>query len=199
LCGGSSGAAAWAAMTVARELSPGQRVVVILPDSIRNYLSKFVSDNWMRQNGFMQSDWELGTMGDLMRSIGHRKLITLPLDAPVSRATELFKQHGISQIPIVDAGRLAGILTELDVMQQLVSARAKPDTTVAESMVRRVSTVEINAPAGELLSIFERGEVALVIDGDRRLLGLVTKMDLIDIVAGRKSGSPRSRRPQGGD
>jgi cystathionine beta-synthase len=117
----------------------------------------------------------------------------------VSRATELFKQHGISQIPIVDAGRLAGILTELDVMQQLVSARAKPDTTVAESMVRRVSTVEINAPAGELLSIFERGEVALVIDGDRRLLGLVTKMDLIDIVAGRKSGSPRSRRPQGGD
>jgi cystathionine beta-synthase len=199
LCGGSSGAAAWAAMAVAREMSPGQRVVVILPDSIRNYLSKFVSDNWMRQNGFMQADWELGTMGDLMRSIGHRKLITLPLDAPVSRATELFKQYGISQIPIVDAGRLAGILTELDVMQQLVSARAKPDTTVAEAMVRRVSTVEINAPAGELLSIFERGEVALVIDSDRHLLGLVSKMDLIDIVAGRRSGSPRSRRPQGGD
>jgi cystathionine beta-synthase len=198
LCGGSSGAAAWAAMTVARELSPGQRVVVILPDSIRNYLSKFVSDNWMRQNGFMQSDWELGTMGDLMRSLGHQKLITLPLDAPVARATELFKQFGISQIPIVDGGRLAGILTELDVMQQLVSARAKPETTVAEAMVRRVATVEINAPAGELLGIFERGEVALVIDSDRHLLGLVTKMDLIDIVAGRRN-SPRSRRPQGGD
>jgi cystathionine beta-synthase len=146
----------------------------------------------------MQSDWELGTMGDLMRSIGPRKLITLPLDAPISRATELFKQHGISQIPIVDAGRLSGILTELDVMQQLVSARATRETTVAEAMVRRVSTVEINAPAGELLSIFERGEVALVIDSDRHLLGLVTKMDLIDIVAGRRS-SPRSRRPQGGD
>jgi len=198
LCGGSSGAAAWAAMTVARELAPGQRVVVILPDSIRNYLSKFVSDNWMRQNGFMQSDWELGTLGDLMRNLGHRKLVTLPLDAPVARATELFKQFGISQIPIVDGGRLAGILTELDVMQQLVSGRAKPETTVAEAMVRRVATVEINAPAGELLGIFERGEVALVIDEERRLLGLVTKMDLIDVVAGRRN-SPRSRRPQGGD
>ncbi|MDB4972101.1 MAG: cystathionine beta-synthase [Myxococcaceae bacterium] len=201
LVGGSSGAAVWAALTVCRELAPGSRVVVILPDSIRNYLSKFVSDHWMRQQGFTQSDWELGTMGDLMRGLGHRKLITLPIDAKVARATELFKQHGISQIPVVDGGRLVGILTELDVMQQLVSARATPATTVAEAMVRRVSTVEINAPAGELLAIFERGEVALVIDAERHLLGLVTKMDLIDIVAGRRSGpqSVRPRRPMGGD
>ncbi|MDB4989273.1 MAG: cystathionine beta-synthase, partial [Myxococcaceae bacterium] len=202
LCGGSSGAAVWAALTVCRELPQGSRVVVILPDSIRNYLSKFVSDHWMRQQGFTQSDWELGTMGDLMRGLGHRKLVTLPIDAHVSRATELFKQHGISQIPVVDGGRLVGILTELDVMQQLVSARATGTTTVAEAMVRRVSTVEINAPAGELLGIFERGEVALVIDAERRLLGLVTKMDLIDIVAGRRVG-PSSvrpvRRPMGGD
>ena len=201
LCGGSSGAAVWAALTVCRELTPGSRVVVILPDSIRNYLSKFVSDHWMRQQGFTQSDWELGTMGDLMRGLGHRKVVTLPIDALVGRATELFKQHGISQIPVVDGGRLVGILTELDVMQQLVATRATATTTVAEAMVRRVATVEINAPAGELLAIFERGEVALVIDDQRRLLGLVTKMDLIDVVAGRggRKGARHGRRPQGGD
>jgi cystathionine beta-synthase len=197
LCGGSSGAAVWAAMQVCRELGPNKRVVVVLPDSIRNYLSKFVSDNWMRQHNFLQAEWEIGTMADVMRALGQRSVVTLPIDAPISRATELFKQHGISQIPIVDAGRLVGILTELDVMQQLVSKRATPATTVAEAMVRRVATVEINAPAGELLGIFERGEVALVIDGDKRLLGIITKMDLIDIVAGRK-GSPR-RKPMGGD
>ncbi|MET0283099.1 MAG: cystathionine beta-synthase [Polyangiales bacterium] len=197
LCGGSSGAAVWAAMQVCRDLGPGKRVVVVLPDSIRNYLSKFVSDNWMRQQGFMQADWEIGTMADVMRNLGQRSLITLPIDAPVVRATELFKQHGISQIPVLDAGRLVGILTELDVMQQLVSGKATPKTTVAEAMVRRVATVEINAPAGELLGIFERGEVALVIDPDKRLLGIITKMDLIDIVAGRK-GKPR-RKPMGGD
>jgi cystathionine beta-synthase len=199
LVGGSSGAAVSAALQVCRELPAGSRVVVILPDSIRNYLSKFVSDNWMRQQGFTQSDWELGTMGDLMRGLGHRSLITLPIDAPIARATELFKQHGISQIPVLDAGRLVGILTELDVMQQLVSARATPTTTVAEAMVRRVATVQINAPAGELLSIFERGEVALIIDEEKRLLGLVTKMDLIDIVAGRRAGPRPNRRPMGGD
>ncbi len=195
LCGGSSGAAVWAALSVCRDMQPGQRVVVILPDSIRNYLSKFVSDAWMRQHGYLQSDWELGTIGDVLRSLGQRKLITLPIDAPISEATTLFKEHGISQIPICDAGRLVGILTELDLMQQLVSGRATPATTVAEAMVRRVSSIEINAPAGELLAIFERGEVALVIDAERRLLGLVTKMDLIDIVAGRRGMTLRSQHP----
>ena len=187
LVGGSSGAAVWAALSVCRAMKPGQRVVVILPDSIRNYLSKFVSDGWMRQHGFLQADWELGTMGDVMRTVGHRELITLPIDGLVQQATELFKEHGISQIPVVDGGRLVGILTELDVMQQLVSGRAEKTTTVAEAMVRRVATVDLNAPAGALLDIFERGEVALVIDDQRRLLGLVTKMDLIDIVAGRRT------------
>ena len=75
-------------------------------------------------------------------------------------------------------------------------ARAEKTTTVAEAMVRRVSTVDINAPAGELLEIFERGEVALVIDDARRLLGLITKMDLIDIVAGRRP-TPSKHAPSG--
>ncbi len=197
LVGGSSGAAVWAALQVCATMQPGQRVVVILPDSIRNYLSKFVSDAWMRQAGFVQSDWEMGTMGDLLRTLGTRELITLEVDAPVSRAAELFKAHGISQIPVVDGGRLAGILTELDVMQQLVSGRIADSTTVAEAMVRRVATVGIHAPAGELMQIFERGDVAIVIDNDKKLLGLVTKMDLIDILAGRRAPPPASgsRRP----
>jgi cystathionine beta-synthase len=195
LCGGSSGAAVWAALQVAKDMKPGQRCVVLLPDSIRNYLSKFVSDAWMRQNGFLQNDWELGTMGDVLRTLGNRALITLEVDEPVSRATELFKQHGISQIPVVDRGVLSGILTELDVMQQLVTGRATPGTTVAEAMVRRVSTVNINEPSGSLLAIFERGEVALVIDNDKHLLGIVTKMDLIDIIAGRRNLSPSKRPP----
>jgi cystathionine beta-synthase len=167
-------------------MKPGQRVVVVLPDSIRNYLSKFVSDGWMRQHGFLQADWELGTMSDVLRTIGPRELITLDVDAKVAQATELFKQHGISQIPIVDKGRLVGILTELDVMRELVSGKATPTTTVAEAMVRKVSTVQVNEAAGSLLGIFEQGEVALVVDGERRLLGIITKMDLIDIVAGRR-------------
>lgn len=53
LVGGSSGAAVWAAMQVAQQLTKGQKCLVILPDSIRNYLSKFVSDDWMIEKGFL--------------------------------------------------------------------------------------------------------------------------------------------------
>src|SRR5690242_3041461 len=95
LIGGSSGAAVWAAMQVSRDLGPGKRVVVILPDSIRNYLTKFADDRWMRQQGFFKADWEVGTVGDVMSGIGRRDVIALDANDKVQRATDLFKQHGI--------------------------------------------------------------------------------------------------------
>lgn len=53
LVGGSAGSAVWAALQAAKTLKAGQRCLVILPDSIRNYLSKFVDDKWMKEKGFI--------------------------------------------------------------------------------------------------------------------------------------------------
>jgi len=53
LVGGSSGTAVWAALQAAKQLKKGQRCLVVLPDGIRNYMSKFVDDKWMRENGFL--------------------------------------------------------------------------------------------------------------------------------------------------
>lgn len=54
LVGGSSGSAVWAALQVAKHLNKGQRCLVILPDSIRNYLTKFVDDRWMVEHDFLE-------------------------------------------------------------------------------------------------------------------------------------------------
>jgi cystathionine beta-synthase len=200
LVGGSSGSAVWAAMQVCRDLGPGKRVVVILPDSIRNYLTKFVDDRWMRQQGFFKADWEVGTVADVMRTLGRRDVISLDLNDRVSRATAMFKEHGISQMPVLDrnsagaaqsgeagpSSALAGILTESDLLHQLMTGRADKDTLVAEVMERKVSTVSLHASSGELPRIFERGEVAIVVDEQRQVLGIVTKMDLIEMLASRK-------------
>ncbi len=190
LVGGSSGAAVWAALQVCRELPAGGRVVVILPDSIRNYLTKFVDDRWMRQQGFVKGDWEVGTVGDVVRALGRRDVISLDLNDRLGRATELFKQHGISQMPVLDEGKLSGILTESDVLHHLVSGRSTKDTVVAEVMERRVSTVGLGASSGELPRIFERGEVAIVVDDARKVIGIITKMDLIEMLAARKNQMP---------
>jgi cystathionine beta-synthase len=188
LVGGSSGTAAWAAMQVCRDLGPGKRVVVILPDNIRNYLSKFVDDAWMRQHGFAQADWEMGSIGDILRTLPRREVVCAGVKQSLGQALDLFKQHGISQMPVLDDGRLAGILTEADVLHHLVGGRAGSDTSVAEVMERRVSTVSRKADASELPRIFERGEVAIVVDRERRVEAIITKMDIIDMLASRGSG-----------
>jgi cystathionine beta-synthase len=183
LVGGSSGSAMWAALKVCEEMKAGQRVVVILPDSVRNYMTKFVDDAWMRQHGFLQADWEVGTIADVVRALPSRELITVDVSDRIGDVIGYFKKEGISQMPVLDAGRLAGILTEADVLHHLVSRQADDQTKVAEVMERRVSTVSPHAGSGELPRIFERGEVAMVVDDDHKVVSILTKLDLIEFLA----------------
>ncbi len=187
LVGGSSGSAVWAALKYCADLSAGKRVVVLLPDSVRNYMTKFVDDSWMRQHGFTRAEWEVGTIAEVVRALPSREIITADVESELGAVVDLFKEHGISQIPVVDHGSLAGILTETDVLHRLVSGRATRGTSVAEAMVRRVSTVSMHASSSELPMIFERGEVAIVID-DSKISAIITKMDLIEILANRTEG-----------
>lgn len=179
LVGGSCGAAVWAALQIAKDFPKGARIVCILSDGIRNYLTKYVDDRWMRENGFLQEDWAIGTIEELLRSMPHRDVVTVDVADPLSKAVTMFKERGFSQVPVTDHGALAGILTEADTLRVLVDG-ASPSTSIAEVMVRKVSTIAPHADASELPHIFERGEVALVVDGDRHVQGIITKLDLIE-------------------
>jgi cystathionine beta-synthase len=191
LVGGSSGSAVWAALQVAKQLPAGSRIVTILPDSIRNYLTKFVDDSWMRQHGFVDREWEFGSIGDVVRALTPKDVICIEDDQTLGDAVAAFKRHGISQMPCTLDGRLSGIITETDVLELLVHGRDRA-TPLAEVMARKVSTMSMHESAGLLPQIFERGEVALVIDEERRVQALLTKLDLIEYLASRsKLGSAR--------
>jgi len=185
LVGGSSGTAVWAALQVAKEMPEGSRIVVILPDSVRNYMTKFVDDTWMRQNGFSDVDRDYGTIADMMRARPTQQVITVEDDRTLAQAVDLFKTHGISQMPCTTGGRLSGIVTESDLLRFMVDGR-DPSAPLAEVMVRRVSTVSDTDEASTLPEIFERGEVAIVVDDARTVKAVLTKMDFIEFVAGRR-------------
>jgi predicted transcriptional regulator len=87
-------------------------------------------------------------------------------------------------MPCTSGGRLSGILTETDLLQLLVHGRSR-ETKVAEIMVRNVSTVTAHESAATLPSIFERGEVAIVVDQDKSVQSILTKMGLIDYLSTR--------------
>ena len=180
LCGGSSGSVACAAVQVAQELGPGKRVVMILPDSVRNYMTKFMDDQWMKESGFTESRWESGSVAEVLRSMPRREVITAGSADTVADSVLLMKEKGISQLPVVEDAKLVGIVTESDLLGRLVEGRASLSSTIAEVMFRNVRTVHVNDDAGTLTRVFGEGMVALVTDDESRLCGILTKMDLVD-------------------
>ncbi len=184
LVGGSSGSAVWAALEVAKRMGPGKRVVTLLPDSVRNYMTKFLDDRWMRENGFTESAWETQTVGELVRGLPPKKLVTATSGDNVGTVIARMKERGISQVPVVEQERVVGIVTEADLLTRLVEGRALRTTTLAEVMTRDVTTVGVDAPARALTDLFARELVGLVVDASGRLLTIVTKMDLVEVLSG---------------
>ncbi len=180
LCGGSSGSAVWAAIQVAQRVGPGKRFVIILPDSVRNYMTKFLDPLWMRENGFTEKTWEQNSVGDLLRCFPRREVLTANTADTVADSVLTMKERGVSQLPVLEDGRLVGIITESDLLGKLVEGRAGLSSTVAEVMFRNVKTVHESEDAGVLTRMFADGLVGLVVDDEQRLKGLVSKMDLVD-------------------
>lgn len=188
LVGGSAGSCVWAAMQVARRPEmKGKRILCILPDSVRNYMTKFLDDRWMRENRFTDTEWEVGTVGEVMRAMPPRKLQTAKVNDRVRDAVHIMKEHGVSQLPVVEPdGRLAGIVTETDLLSGLVEGRMRMENAVAEVMSRKVATVSPSDSASVITQGFGRGEVALVVD-EGKLIGLLTKIDLIEFLTQRST------------
>jgi cystathionine beta-synthase len=180
LCGGSSGSAVVGALRVAERIGPNKRIVIILPDSVRNYMSKFLDDTWMRASGFAESRWETQSLANLLQALPRRELVTMSSSGLVADAVMLMKENGVSQLPVLDEGRLVGIVTESDLLGRLVEGNANLSSAVAEVMFRNVSTVNVQDDAGVLGKLFADGLVALVVDDQNHLRGILTKMDLVD-------------------
>ena len=98
----------------------------------------------------------------------------------MGQVIELMHGRGISQVPVLDGGKLVGIVTESDLLHTLVEGKTTRDQSVAEVMYRNVRTVRAGEDAGILTSLFTDHYAALVLDDDERLIGILTKMDLVD-------------------
>jgi cystathionine beta-synthase len=180
LCGGSCGSAVWGAVEMAKKYGPNKRIVVVLSDSVRNYMTKFLDDQWMRANGFSESLWETNSVADLVRAMLRRSVFTASSADTVADSVLLMKEKGVSQLPVLEDGKLVGIVTESDLLGKLVEGRASLSSSVAEVMFRKVRTVAESDDAGSLTKLFSEGMVALVVDDAQHLKAIVTKMDLVD-------------------
>ena len=183
-CGGSSGTAVAGALRYCRNLGPDRLVVVILPDSASRYLSKIFDDDWMRENGFLETAWAGATAADVLATKSMRELVASRPDETVSAVIRKLKQHDISQMPILTAdGKFLGLVNEVDLLNYLVLGTGqKPDAPVAELVRTDVATFGPDAPLETLMSVFVNRQAAVVME-DGRLTGILTKIDILDYLA----------------
>ena len=182
--GGSSGSAVHVAVELARDLGKGKNVVVVLPDSGSRYITKFYSDEWMKDNGFVDPTDRLGTVADLLS--GKRpEVFTVFANDTARHAVELMKKHGISQLPVIEAGnKPIAMLHEVDLLQALLDGRHKLDEPISGVMKPLAGIVTLRTPVSRLKELFATDHVAIVKDGDK-LVSILTKIDLIDWLGGR--------------
>jgi cystathionine beta-synthase len=181
--GGSSGAAVAGAIKYARDRGRRENIVVLLADGAGRYLSTLFNDEWLRANGLTGGD---GTVRDLLETRGARAMITARPDDTVRHVIQTMKQHGISQLPVVgDGDRLYGVVGEVDVLRHLVSGEGHLDGTIEHIIESDYASVTPETRVELLQSVLSEAKIALVTE-HRKLVGLVTKIDLIDYLS-RKS------------
>ena len=177
--GSSTGTLVAGALRYCREQTKPKRVVSFVPDTGNKYLSKMYDDFWMAEQGFIHRP----PHGDLSDLISHRyeagEVITVGPDDSLLTAFKRMRDSDVSQLPVVDQnGRAMGILDESDVLVKVHRDPLHFNDPVKSAMTDKLETLSPTAKIKDLLDVFDRGRVAIVMEGDR-FLGLVTRSDLL--------------------
>jgi cystathionine beta-synthase len=183
--GGSGGAAVAGAIKYAQLTKKQQNILVLLPDSAQKYLSKIFNDDWMRENGFLDDQPGLGTVHELLQSKPGNIVSAKPTDK-VREVVSTLKSLGISQLPVLDNGKLRGIVAEVDLLRHLVSGEGTLDSPIAGLVESDYATVTPETKIELLQQVLSDAKLAIVTEREG-VVGIVTKIDLIDFLA-RKSG-----------
>lgn len=180
LGGSSTGTLLTAALRYCREQTEPKRVVTLVCDTGNKYLSKIYNDYWMVDNGFIKRD-KHGDLRDLiMRPYAQHATIIAAPDDLLATAYNRMKLYDVSQLPVMDENdRIAGIIHESDLLLQVEDETDRFTKPVSEAMVSSLDKVDVRTSIAELMPVFERGHVAIVIDGDD-FLGLITRMDILN-------------------
>jgi len=190
LVGGSSGTAVVAAVEVARELGPDDVVVVILPDTGRNYLSKLYSDTWLLQYGLTERPEVVRVEEVLGGRHGEvPPLVTVNARDKVRQAIDVLQRYSISQAPVVredsmDVAQFVGSIRERELLDRIFRDPDALQADVAEVMGPPITMVEFDEPVDVAFEGLQHGPAVLVVKAGQAL-GVLTRSDFLVFLAHR--------------
>ncbi|WIG57994.1 MAG: Cystathionine beta-synthase [Ktedonobacterales bacterium] len=182
--GGSAGTALAAGLEYAQRLGPDDVVVVLLPDGGRGYLSKLYDENWMRENGFYEAPSQ-PTLADLL-AFRRQTLPEVPLvvgvagDEPVASAIEQLHRYGISQLPVLEQGKITGSLTETQLLQHFAAGERLNGQRARDWQGPPLASLPETATLREAYTVLVGGQSAVAIMSAEGVAGVVSKSDLME-------------------
>lgn len=180
LAGSSTGTLLSAAIKYCREQTSPKRVVTFACDSGNKYLSKMYNDYWLLDQGLS----ERKSYGDLRDYISRRfednAIVYVVPDDSLKAVYGRMKLYDISQLPVLKANKVVGIIDESDLLLAFYSKRYDIYTKVSEIMTKELTTIKHTADCDELAKILNDGLVAIVEDDLGIFQGLITRIDFIN-------------------
>ncbi len=194
LAGGSGGTSVWAMLEIAKRLEPGARILTMIPDSGRNYLSKFYDDNWMLDHGFLERRVPAPTVEQVLRSKATEEphipeLITIGSHQKVGEAINLMQRYSISQLPVIRDGEVEsladviGALHDRDLLDRVFKNPDALHEDVAAAMQPPLAAIDVRDPVDDVFSTLTGRTNAVVVSRDGRPVGVLTRTDLLEFLA----------------
>lgn len=179
LAGSSSGTLLAAALRCCRESDAPKRVVTIVADSGNKYLSKMFNDYWMADQGFLRKT-AFGDLRDLVGRPFHEGSVASvkPGDALMTAFMRM-RMYEYAQLPVIEDGRVVGILDESDILLAVHEDVANYHKPVREHMTHNLVTVQVSTSLADMTAILEKGLVGLLYR-EGKFYGLITRVDLLN-------------------
>lgn len=184
--GGSSGSALAGAIKYCKKLKGDRLPVVILPDSGSRYLSKFYDDKWMREFGFLSTEFGETALGDLLLAKPNKQLITAKLGDSIRKVVSVMHQHAVSQMPVVgEDGTLVGLIEEVDLLNHMLEKHDHSHDEPIDPLVQNANAVfPPETSLDEAMPSLTAGLAIIVIEQSKPV-GILTKIDVLDYLAGK--------------
>jgi cystathionine beta-synthase len=182
--GGSSGSAVAGALAwlERRPIPEGSTVVIVLPDSGDRYLSKFYSEEWLREKGLLDESGSARDLLDLKSPVP--PMVSVVRTTLVRDALQLLRENGFSQLPVLSGDQNVGSITEEEVLRRVVQDETVMQRPVASILGPPFAEVGADTPISELLRRLRTERALLVYEGEpRRPVGLLTRTDLLSFLS----------------
>jgi cystathionine beta-synthase len=180
-CGGSTGTNAAAALRVARDLDENAIVVFIVCDTGEHYLTKFHSDEWMKEKRLLEPQKiTAGLISETKSKAAPTELITVNPNELVAAALAKMNELGLTQVPVLEDGKPVGSLRENHLLSKVFDNRDLLEAPVRDVMEKSFPVVDVDDDVN-VVSRKLRTSPAVLIEEYGRITGIITRLDLLDM------------------